>query len=62
MARRPDDQWKARIKYVPTPDAPQRYAEALKILFRAKKRMEQRKSQGIVDTEAEPSDGDADAA
>lgn len=40
MGRGPQGGYTARIKRVPVPDAAQRYARVLEILFRAKKRME----------------------
>lgn len=45
MGRKPTGGYTARIKYVPVPDAAQRYARALEILLRAKKRMEARKGE-----------------
>jgi len=45
MGRKPAGRYTVRIKYVPTPDAVQRYARALEILFRATKRLEARKAQ-----------------
>ncbi len=45
MGRKPRGGYTATIKYVPTPDAVERYARALEILLRAKKRLEARKAQ-----------------
>lgn len=46
MGRKPTNGYTARITYVPVSDAPQRYARALEILLRAKKRMEKRDAHG----------------
>ena len=46
MGRKPTSEYAATIKYVSTPDAVERYARALEILLRAKKRMEKRDAHG----------------
>lgn len=45
MGRKPNGGYAATITYVQIADAPQRYARALEILLRAKKRMEARKAE-----------------
>ena len=44
MGRKPNGGYAATIRLVPTPDAVERYARAIEILYRAKKRMEARKA------------------